>query len=57
MVGYSLPPADVALREMLRAAAAVGRLSRIVVRNKTDKTRTKWEDVAGSVPLIFGPSL
>jgi hypothetical protein len=57
VVGYSLPPADVALREMLRAAAAVGRLSRIVVRNKTDKTRAKWEDVAGSVPLIFGPSL
>lgn len=57
VAGYSLPEADVALRAMLSDAAAAGPLRRIFVRNKTDRTRPKWEAVAGGVPVDFGPSL
>jgi hypothetical protein len=57
VAGYSLPDADVALREMLRSAAAAGSLRRIYVRNKTERTRPRWEVIAGGVPVEFGPSL
>lgn len=57
VAGYSLPDADVALREMLRTAAAAGTLRRIYVRNKTDRTRPRWEAIADGVPVEFGPSL
>jgi hypothetical protein len=57
VAGYSLPDADVALKETLRTAAAAGTLRRIYVRNKSERTRTRWEDIAGGIPVEFGPPL
>jgi hypothetical protein len=57
VAGYSLPDADHALRNVLTNAAASGRLKRIYIRNRTERTRPRWEAVAGRVPIGFGPSL
>jgi hypothetical protein len=57
VAGYSLPDADVALREMLRAAADAGTLRRIYVRNLSDRTRARWKAIAGGVLVEFGPPL
>lgn len=57
VAGYSLPEADANLRAMLVRAAANGALKRIYVRNKTERTRPRWEAVAGRVPVDFGGSL
>lgn len=57
VAGYSLPDADVAIRVMLTNAASAGALRRILVRNKTDRTRPKWEAIAGGVPVEFGSPL
>jgi hypothetical protein len=56
VVGYSLPPADVALAELLRDAASSGRLTRIRIWNRSDRTRRRWEAVAGAAHVSFqGP--
>lgn len=57
VAGYSLPEADVALKAVLADAAKAGTLRRIYVRNKTERTRPRWEAIAGGVPVEFGPPL
>lgn len=57
VAGYSLPEADVALFELLRRAASAGSVSAIYVRNRSERTRSRWEAVANGVPVVFGPPL
>lgn len=56
VVGYSLPSADVALAELLREAASSGQLTSVRIWNRSDRTRRRWEIIAGAASVSFeGP--
>ena len=57
VAGYSLPPADHASARSLAVASERGRIRRVHVRNRTDRTRSRWKAVAGRAPVTFGAPL